>query len=294
MPNSPALTPNERALRARIAAHSSWAKTTDRTARTAPARRAADERFEKLVDPEGRLPEDLRIQMAQSAKKAHFAALALKSAKARRARSSRRPLGGEAAWSWQVPSVLDDRIDDDEDQRGADRHGGKPGELEGVLMADPKWWVISDEAFAAALCRVADGDDPWIVAAEFYANSDVVDAPMSGTDGIHATDLGQRVSMLAATVLANSRRWFPSPHERGAEHALLHMALGLAGETGEVIEVVKKAHRTGDMPAPARLADEMADVLTYLLNICALLDIDIIAALAAKQAECERRWGAPS
>lgn len=41
------------------------------------------ERFEKLVDPDGSLPPDVREQMAESAKKAHYRRLAMKSAKAR-------------------------------------------------------------------------------------------------------------------------------------------------------------------------------------------------------------------
>ena len=36
---------NEASLRGRIAAHESWAKTEDRTARTAPARAALERKF---------------------------------------------------------------------------------------------------------------------------------------------------------------------------------------------------------------------------------------------------------
>ena len=46
-----ALTPAERSMQRRLAVHSSWAKTEDRTGRTEPARKAAFARFEKLVDP---------------------------------------------------------------------------------------------------------------------------------------------------------------------------------------------------------------------------------------------------
>lgn len=38
-----------------LAVHASWAQTIDRSARTAPARRAALERFERQVDPDGTL-----------------------------------------------------------------------------------------------------------------------------------------------------------------------------------------------------------------------------------------------
>jgi hypothetical protein len=78
------LTPAERSLRARIAVHTSWAQTTDRAARTAPARRAALERFQRQVDPDGSLSEAERARRAEQAMRAHMARLALRSAQARR------------------------------------------------------------------------------------------------------------------------------------------------------------------------------------------------------------------
>lgn len=67
-----------------IGAHESWARTADRSARTLPARMAAWERFEKLVDPEGKLPPDVRAKMAENARKAHFQRMAMRSAQTRR------------------------------------------------------------------------------------------------------------------------------------------------------------------------------------------------------------------
>lgn len=66
----------ERKLAASIAAHESWAATTDRTARTAPARAALDAKF--LAEAEG---DPVR---AAHLRKAHFARLALKSVQSRR------------------------------------------------------------------------------------------------------------------------------------------------------------------------------------------------------------------
>src|SRR5665647_3846958 len=74
-------------LRASIAAHESWSRTTDRSARTAPARAALMARFEREVDPEGVLPPDERARRADHKRRAYFGRLALKSARARRARS---------------------------------------------------------------------------------------------------------------------------------------------------------------------------------------------------------------
>ncbi|MDP9460708.1 MAG: hypothetical protein M3Q22_10825 [Actinomycetota bacterium] len=79
-----ARTPEQRALAARIAAHSKWALTADPTAATAPARAAFLDRFEREVDPDGVLPPTERARRAEHARKAYFTRLALKSAKARR------------------------------------------------------------------------------------------------------------------------------------------------------------------------------------------------------------------
>lgn len=80
------LTPEERSIRARIAVHTSWANTEDRTARTQAGRDAAFARFERQVDPDGVLPEAERRVRAEHARTAHMQRLALKSAQARRKR----------------------------------------------------------------------------------------------------------------------------------------------------------------------------------------------------------------
>jgi hypothetical protein len=77
-------TSGQRSLNARAAAHSSWAKTPDRSRRTAPAREAMLARFEREVDPDGTLPPAERARRADSARRAYFLALAAKSASTRR------------------------------------------------------------------------------------------------------------------------------------------------------------------------------------------------------------------
>lgn len=69
---------------AKIAAHESWARTKDRSERTRRARRAMEEKFLYQVDPEQKLPIDVRQKMADSARKAHYRRMALASARARR------------------------------------------------------------------------------------------------------------------------------------------------------------------------------------------------------------------
>lgn len=84
MPDS--LTPAERSMRARMAAHVSHSRH-DPKERTRAARDKFDERFINEVDPERTLPEAERNRRAASARKAYFTRLALKSAQARRQRS---------------------------------------------------------------------------------------------------------------------------------------------------------------------------------------------------------------
>lgn len=79
-------TPEERRLRASIAAHESWAATPDRSRRTAPARAALDEKFLREAGGDPIRADHLR--------KAHFKRLALKSAQSRR---MARELSEEAA-----------------------------------------------------------------------------------------------------------------------------------------------------------------------------------------------------
>ncbi len=78
------MTPEEMSLRGRSGAYASWAATPDRQARTEPGRKAALERFEREVDPDGILDPEERAIRAAHARKAHFLKLALKSAISRR------------------------------------------------------------------------------------------------------------------------------------------------------------------------------------------------------------------
>jgi hypothetical protein len=70
------MTDGERSMLGRLAAETSWAQTTDRAARTAPARAAFEARFLEQADGDPVRAAHLR--------KAFYARLALRSAKARR------------------------------------------------------------------------------------------------------------------------------------------------------------------------------------------------------------------
>ncbi|MEV7394898.1 hypothetical protein [Streptomyces sp. NPDC091215] len=82
------MNPQDRSLRASLAAHTSWANTLDPASRTAKARAAANDRFEKQArekHPDATAEQILRV--AKHLRKAYFQRLALASAKARRAKA---------------------------------------------------------------------------------------------------------------------------------------------------------------------------------------------------------------
>ncbi|MGQ5576032.1 hypothetical protein [Streptomyces sp. ECR3.8] len=84
------LTPEERSLRARLAVHTSWANTLDPASRTAKARAAATGRFEKKareLHPDATDEQIARV--AEHLRKAHYTAMAMKSAAARRAKAAK-------------------------------------------------------------------------------------------------------------------------------------------------------------------------------------------------------------
>lgn len=88
-PDPESTTPDpERVMSGRLGAHESWARTTDRAARTAPARAALDQKFLDEADGDPVRAAHLR--------KAYYARLALKSAVARR-RAKEATAAAEAA-----------------------------------------------------------------------------------------------------------------------------------------------------------------------------------------------------
>lgn len=77
------------AINGRIGALESWARTTDRAARTRPGFRrspASIEYWLDRVDPEGRMGRENRLKAAEAARRAYMLRLAEASARARAAR----------------------------------------------------------------------------------------------------------------------------------------------------------------------------------------------------------------
>jgi hypothetical protein len=78
---------SDRALIARVAAHTRWAKERDPRAATAPARRGLEEKWAREVDPDGVMPPDELAKRVEHLRQAHMQRMALASAKARRERA---------------------------------------------------------------------------------------------------------------------------------------------------------------------------------------------------------------
>jgi NTP pyrophosphatase (non-canonical NTP hydrolase) len=101
------------------------------------------------------------------------------------------------------------------------------------------------------------------------------------------------VAALTAEMRANSERWFPATHaSANPVPVTVFLALGLAGEAGEVANVVKKLLRDGDdQNLRADLGLELADVLTYLLLLADECGVDLVDMYRIKTTLNERRWG---
>lgn len=81
----PSLTPQQRALRARVAAFALHAQRDPRDTTTA-ARKAFLDRFNREVDPDGTLAPTERQRRADAAKRSYMANLALRSSRTRKRR----------------------------------------------------------------------------------------------------------------------------------------------------------------------------------------------------------------
>ncbi len=94
----------------------------------------------------------------------------------------------------------------------------------------------------------------------------------------------------------DSVRWFPAMTSRAA--TLTHLGFGIAGEAGEVVDLLKKHHRspvdpddwTAALVGDEELAAELVDVFTYLVQLAEVLDIDLHDAWEAKRAFNEARF----
>jgi len=97
-------------------------------------------------------------------------------------------------------------------------------------------------------------------------------------------------------VLSDRLRRFAASRGWGGGHSVRNLALALAAEVGELeaelqwIDDAKVGLHLQDPAARARIADEAADVLIYLVQFADVCDIDLLAAAYAKIERNESRF----
>jgi NTP pyrophosphatase (non-canonical NTP hydrolase) len=100
-------------------------------------------------------------------------------------------------------------------------------------------------------------------------------------------ELQRRLAAFAA-----ARGWEPF-------HTPKNLATALVVEAAELAEIFQwltpeqSLDVMSDEDAAARVHDEMADVLSYLLQLATMCGVDVLAALAAKIERNETRFPAP-
>lgn len=100
-----------------------------------------------------------------------------------------------------------------------------------------------------------------------------------------------RKSSRAAAGRGDERDW-------GRFHDPKSLLLALVGEVGELAELyqwlpaAEAAERAAAEPLRSRTAEEMADVLIYLIGLADVLDVDLAAAVRRKLAAAEARFPA--
>lgn len=105
---------------------------------------------------------------------------------------------------------------------------------------------------------------------------------------------GERIDRLQRRLaeFAAARGWEPF-------HTPKNLAVALSVEAAELVEIFQwltpeQSAKVMEKPDTAhRVADEVADVLAYLLQFCEVLGVDVLDALAAKIDRNELRFPVP-
>lgn len=74
------------------------------------------------------------------------------------------------------------------------------------------------------------------------------------------------------------------------KNQLLHFALGLAGETGEVCDDIKKREYHGRNIPIEHTKEEIGDVMWYVANICNALGFDLETILEENKQKLMNRY----
>jgi NTP pyrophosphatase (non-canonical NTP hydrolase) len=86
-------------------------------------------------------------------------------------------------------------------------------------------------------------------------------------------DKKERQKKMTLTEYQDDAKRTAAPNHDDRE--LLISACGLAGETGEVVELIKKYVGHGKTPSPTRISEELGDVLWYVADIASRYDLNL-------------------
>ncbi len=98
---------------------------------------------------------------------------------------------------------------------------------------------------------------------------------------------------IARQCMDDSNKWFG---DTSVTNSIPYMTLAMFGEAGEFANIVKKIERGslefGDAKVRYDLTMELVDVFIYLMNISALLRVDMYKGYMHKRAYNEKRFSA--
>jgi dCTP diphosphatase len=98
----------------------------------------------------------------------------------------------------------------------------------------------------------------------------------------------------ALVALREALRRFAAERDWDQFHSPKNLAAALSFEAAELLEhfqwLTEEASRSLPEPAKARVAEEMADVLLYLVRLADKLDVDLAAAAVAKIARNAQKY----
>ena len=77
----------------------------------------------------------------------------------------------------------------------------------------------------------------------------------------------------------------------GPDSNPLMLALGVGGEAGEVMEIIKKGNRPGKVVDTVHLSEEIGDVMWYLATLANHYDLDLEEIAIENIEKLEKRYG---
>ncbi|TCO64500.1 nucleotide pyrophosphohydrolase [Actinocrispum wychmicini] len=104
---------------------------------------------------------------------------------------------------------------------------------------------------------------------------------------------------MSLDALADRLREFAAARDWGPYHTPKNLVMAMSGEVGEVTELfqwltpAESANAMADPKLAADIADELADVLLYLVQLADVLGVDLIKAANDKMDRNEHRFPKP-